>query len=849
MPRRTLPALIPSALEFRVALRRLAARPLATCAVLLSLTLGLALVSLVLSVSDRLLLRPLPGVEQSADLVVIERTTQDPRGGNTSLSWLDFLALRSAFEQTPEVDVAAFYATRLGLASSLDAGTQLGTRRIDAVVHSDGYGDTLGVVPLLGRWPRDQAAGIAEADDDGSGDTGSGLEVALGHRLWTDLGRPDALGSLLRLQGHSVLVVGVLPAGFVGTDHSHQPQAWVPISTFEHLATGIDGQFAAKRDDKAWLQVVSRFGSTAVVPDGQLESLRNELARARPEAWKDRGLAAVPLVHRAFGGAERRAALERHLSLLLVALGCAFVVAYANAAGLVAIRTADREGEWQLRAALGAGRSRLVAAASLEGLLLGVGALVAAPACGVLLWPLIRHLRLPDDALVDVAFDPRQIAPVLLLGALGALVLAATPALTLAVRRRMDGTGSARSGSLARQLLVAAQVALAFVALGAAIQLVQTVNAYRQVDPGVSADASDGLLAVGLDVGAAGHDGAHALDAFRQIDHRLRAVPGVDGASLAATLPILDSGPMVNLTIEAEGADSPPSGEHHVALHALVGSGYFSTVGRALLEGRDFSPFDDAAASPVLIVNRTLAERLWGERTALGRQIRLVAAQDPYTVVGVVEDGLYAGLRDTAQPTLYMAHAQSGRSMIATSLATSATVLVRLGGAPSSRLLRDVRAAVAAVDPAVPVLWIRPLRQLINDHFAIERQIASILVAVASALLLFCLLGVYGGLAHSFVHQRGELAVRTALGARRRHLMARLAAPTGRSLLLGLLAGVLLVAPTSALLDRLVFGIEAGSPASWLAAAGVLLGAVVLAGVDPVRGVLTLETAAMLREE
>ena len=187
--------------------------------------------------------------------------------------------------------------------------------------------------------------------------------------------------------------------------------------------------------------------------------------------------------------------------------------------------------------------------------------------------------------------------------------------------------------------------------------------------------------------------------------------------------------------------------------------------------------------------------------------------------------------------------------MIARSLATSATVLVRLRGKSSPALLRDVRAAVAAVDPAVPVLWIRPLQDVIEDHYAIERQVASILVAVASALLLFCLLGIYGGLAHSFVHQRGELAVRTALGATRCHLMSRLAAPTGRSLLLGLLAGVWLVAPTSALLDRLLFGVEAGSPTSWLAAAGVLLGAVLLAGVDPVRGVLTLETAAMLRDE
>jgi hypothetical protein len=271
-------------------------------------------------------------------------------------------------------------------------------------------------------------------------------------------------------------------------------------------------------------------------------------------------------------------------------------------------------------------------------------------------------------------------------------------------------------------------------------------------------------------------------------------------------------------------------------------------VGREVLEGRDFDAGDDATAAPVLIVNRTLATKLWNERPALGRQIRLVAAEDPYTVVGVVADGRYAGLGSPAQPTLYMAHAQSGRSIVAMSLATSATVLVRLAPTAGSHVVRDVRAAVAHVDPTVPVSSIQPLPELIEGHFAIERQMSWVLVAVASALLLFCLLGIYGGLSHVLMHQRGELAIRSALGADGRRLLLRLANPTGRAMVLGVLAGLWLVPATGALLQGLLFGVAADSPGSWLAAVAVLLLAVVLAGAGPARRALTLEPAAVLRE-
>ncbi|MDA8018056.1 MAG: ABC transporter permease [Thermoanaerobaculia bacterium] len=844
------PSLPSAALELRVACRRLAARPLTSLAVFASLTVGLALVCLVLSVADRLLLRPLPVVDAPEDLVIVERTSSDPRGGNTSLSWPDFEALRRSLH--PGSETAAFYPTQLGLSavspddspdpeSAERTPLEVGTTRLRALIHSDGYGETLRVTPTLGRWPRD-----LPADDQ---QTAPGLEAALGHDLWLELGgRAEILGRTIRLQGRVATVVGVLPPGFVGTSHLHRPRIFVPISTFERLATGIDGQFAAKRDEKAWLQVIARLGADvgASAGDGLLLRVRDELEAVRPEAWHDRGLAAVPLIERAFGGADRRTALEHHITLLLSALGCAFLVAYANAAGLVAIRASDRDDEWKLRSALGADVKQVRAAASLEGLILGLSALAAAPLCSFLLLPLIRRLRLPQGAQVDVVLDARQLVPMLVLGVLGTFLLAVTPTWTLAFGKRRARPHSASS---ARQLFVAGQVALAFVALGCAFQLVRTVEAYRQVDSGVSSEASDRLLAIGLDVGAAGHDGAAALDSFQQIDQALQRVAGVEGASLAATLPLLDSGPMVDLTIQAQGADPPPSGEHHAAHHALVGSGFFSTIGRPVLEGRDFALSDDASAPPVLIINRSLATRLWSDRSALGRQMSLVMAEEPHTVVGVVEDGRYATLGEESKPTLYMAHAQSSYSMIAASLATSATVLVRSELPASPRLMRDVRASVARVDPKVPVLSIRPLRSLLEEHFALEQQIRSILVAVAAALLLFCLVGIYGGLSHSFVRQRGELAVRTALGASRRHLLTRLAGPSCRSSILGVLAGVWLVAPASKLLEGLLFGVGTGSPTSWLAAGGVLLGAILLAGFEPVREAMRLETAALLRDE
>lgn len=844
-----------AALELRVALRRLAKRPLATLAVLLSLALSLALASLVLSVADRLLVRPLPWIADFEDLVVLQRVAPEGKHGDGSLSWLDLETIRRQAETSqrgsfPAAGVSGHYATFLGLADANAASA--GTRRIEAVVHSDGYGDTLGISPRLGRWPKDEPGGAAEA--------------AIGHRLWLDLGGdPKILGRTIRLQGHGVEVVGVLPEGFVGTDHVHRPQVWIPIATFERLATGIDGQWVAKRDAKTWLTVMARMRGGGWTQEGALTRLHDLLADERPDVWQDYGLAGVPLLHRAFGGSELREAIERHLALLALTLLGALGVAYGNAAVLVTTRAVDRRAGWSLRAALGAERRQLAAASSLEGLLLAVTSMAVAPFFVFLLTPLIRHLQLPGDALIDVTVGARQLAPCLVLGTLGVVLLTLAPGLAAAVARGTRftapysraamsfGAAASSKATASRQLFVAAQVALTFVALGAAFQLVRTVHAYRQVDAGISTEASSNVLAVGLDVGAAGHDGADALDAFRQIDHTLRAVSGVESASLAATLPLLRSGPMVNLTLQAEGADPPPDGGPHTALHALVGSGFFSTVGRQTLEGRDFEPGDDEASAPVVIVNRTLADRLWGDRSALGRQVRLVAAEDPYTVVGVVADGRYAGLSGPAEPTLYMAHAQSARSLVATSLATSATVLVRLRGpagrGASKRLTGDIRAAVAQVDPAVPVVSIQPLRELIEGHFAVERQVSAILVAVAGALLLFSLLGVYGGLTHSFVRQRRPLAVRAALGAGRRHLLAGLAADTGRSLALGLLAGAWLVPPTSALLRGLLFGVSMDSSGSWLAAVAILLTAVALAGLDPARQALSLEVTTLLREE
>jgi putative ABC transport system permease protein len=749
--------------ELRQTWRGLMRSPGFTVIVVLTLGLAIGANTAIFSLVEGVLLRPLPFADPGRLVVVWE---DHSRGGGGAQMTLAPATVEDFRRSGAFSGLASQWTTPLTLTAAGEA------EALRAAQVSSEFFRVLGVAPELGR-------------AFGPGADAAERTAVLSDALWRRRfgADPGVLGRKLTLDGRPYLVIGVMPPALRVPLFLREPreatELWVPLA--------IPPPLAANREARV-LQVIGRLasGRSLAAARSTLEAAGRRLAAEFPQSWAEVGVAVVPLKEQIVGD-------TRPLLLVLQAtVGLVLLVACANLASLLLARALARGAELAVRSALGAGRPRLVRIVLGEGLLLallggGLGVLLAAWLTRLL----VRLAPAGTPRLEDVGLDAATLAFGLALALGASLAFGLAPALQVlrsgsAGALRDEGRGSTvgrRQGWL-RDALVVGQIALALVLLIGAGLLGRSYLRLRQVDPGFRAGH---VLTMKLSLPESRYpEPGMQTRFFEELMRNLQAMPGVAAAGGITRLP-LDTG-WGSVPLTGEGA-AVPAGEEPSRVGARqVTFGYFDALEIPLREGRGFAAGDDERSHPVVLINQTLARRLWPGRQAVGRRVRLGPPSEPWRdVVGVTGDVAYDSLASRPTPEVFVPHTQLPSDWF--------QVVVRAKGDPLG-VAREVRAGVRKLDPDLPLVDVRPLAAQVSKSIAGPRFSAFLLASFAAVALALSATGVFGLTAYTVASRRREIGIRMALGARPndllRWLVGRMARLAVLGVAIGLAAGVLL---------------------------------------------------------
>lgn len=737
----------------RSALRRLWHRPAHALTVILTLGLGIALVTTQYALVHGVLLRALPFPEGEQIMHVARDDSATRPGWWRVLGHDEFVLLRE--QQQSFAGMAAFRSETYNLVG----GEGLPLRLWGSAVSGEFFA-LLGVQPALGR--------LLDSTDEGEG---QGLRAMIAWRLWQDRfgADPGVLGRSVRLNGETAEIVGVLPADF---RFPHREQVWVNLRLpREATATETPG-----------VEIVGRIRpqiepeAAASELEGLLQARRTALGLPR-DSHRPVRVQPFPL---AYAGGGTMPVLYSLLAMTAFVL----LLACINVGNLQAVQAAARSGEFALRGALGAGRMQLARLLLTDTLVLGLAGLLV----GVLVaWIAIRLLddisrrTLEMSGWIHFDMDLSVIAVAGLATLLAALAAAAIP-LALVLRQdantllRTGGRGQLGGNGRSGRWFIAGQLAFACATLLIAALLawntIVSARATKAWDP-------DSLLVGRIELQGPAYGDATARTRFyEQLLDRIAQTPGVLAAA-ASSRDLVDAG--VHHPFEVEGEVYPRERDRPNAYLEVVTRDYFQVVDEGALRGRVFGPGDRADSTPVAVVNASLAERHWPGQDPIGRRVRL-SADDPWaTVVGVVPDLNLEGVGNPGPGAgFYLLQDQIGWGWL--------ELLVRTEGDPAA-LIDPVRRAVAEVDPDQPVHTILSLDERSHRRTAGMRLVATMAGIFALVAVFLSALGVYGVLAQHTRHSVRELGLRLALGASPRGIVGLMMRRYQPAVLIGIVAG------------------------------------------------------------
>jgi predicted permease len=777
--------------DLRFALRSMARSPLFYLILIGILGIGLGANAAMFSVVDSVLLEPLPYPEADRLVWLWGRT---PEGRNNTVSAVDYLDYRERATTLEELAAFLVWPERFVTTGGDEPEVLMGAAA------SSNFFRTLGTEPVVGR-------GFLLDDED----PGSGNPVVLSHAVWQSRfgGDPDIVGRTIGLEGGVYEVVGVMPAGFAFPEWA---QLWRPMRWSERQAQGRgNNNFRA-------------FGRLA--PDATIERANAELvalaagiAEEFPESNQGWSVALVPMQDVFVGG------VRALLWLLQGAVGLVLLIACANVAALLLARAVGRHGEMAVRLALGASRRRVarllltesVVLALLGGALgLGVayGALRALAVLGGDSLPRLAGVELDGTALVFMLVA--SLATGLLFGLVPAV---RAPQLQLVDALKEGRRGVRGAGGMRLQGgLVVGQVALSLLLLIGAGLLIRSFVALQQEELGFQ---PHGVVTARLRLPQVVYSGEERDPQifYEGALERLRALPGVDAASLIDRLPVVGGfGPWNYVHPDTRPPATPA--DRLSGVRRVVAPGYFEMMGIPLIRGRDFQSTDVADAPLVGIINRSMAEEFFPGEDPIGRSV--VFPWDPplpFEVVGVVGDVPLGPVQTDTRNTMYFNQWQFG------GLSTFVAVRAQGEALPSAAALT---AAIREVDPSVPVSSVRPMADVVAGSMAGDRFRTLLLGAFAAVAMLLAALGLYGVLAQLVGRRTHELGVRIALGADRTNILGWVIGHGMKLTGFGLALGMAGAAATTRFAQGMLYGVE---PLDLITFAGTaaILGLVALA--------------------
>jgi predicted permease len=820
--------------DLRYGARMLLKNPGFTLIAVITLGLGIGANTAIFSLTNALLLRSLP-VPQPEQLVTVNRGEGVSLG---PLSFPDFVALRARNEVLS------------GLAASYSAELSFGNGSRSEVVSgelvSSDYFDVLRLPPALGR-------GFLPEEER----TLSAHPVAvLSHGFWQSRfnGDPNIINQTITLNRQQYTVVGVAPAGFNGVTEIFPTDLWLPVTMLPQVSPPLQASFSNRFEQV--FAAIGRLKSGVAVEQAQaaLETINRQLDLAEPPPTSrrrniDRSLKLEQPQGIGIPSLRRRAQIAA--TLLFVVVSIVLLIACANVANLLLTRATARRKEIAVRLALGASRFRLVRQMLTESALLG---LLGAGAGLLLAFWINRALMALKPPLpgavgfhLDLQLDASVLGFTLLLALLVSVLFGLVPALAASrpdvVRALKDETGTAtqrgkRGRFNLRNALVVSQLAVSLVLLIAAGLFIRSLQQMQKIDPGFQ---TENRLALSFNLEPEGYNEARGREFARQLPERVRALPGVQAATMANYLPL--GFMLLTEEVTIDGRATPPDARNLNVAAQRIGLDYFRTLGTPLVRGRDFTPQDSANAPAVAIINETMARRFFPNEDPIGKRLRFgdpAANAQPCEIVGVVKDTLIRLDDQTLRGITYrpLAQQHSGRM----------TLVVHTAGNPNAAFAA-VRQAVQGLDENLPVQEIKTLDEFIAFTFWPMQMGARLVGAFGLLGLLLASVGLYGVMSYAVAARTREIGVRMALGAQTSDVLRLMVGEGMKLTLIGALLGLGGALALTRLVKTLLFGVSATDPLTFVVIAAVLIIVAVLACYLPARKATRVDPMIALRTE
>ena len=800
--------------DIRYGLRSMRRNPGFTAVAVIALALGIGANSAIFSAVNAILLRPL-GYRDPERLVVI---LNHGRGPVAPANFVDWKAQSRSFENMGAAEVWGPDLT------ATDKPEKLPAMRVTVDIFP-----TLGISPALGR--------VFEADED---QPGHELEVVLGYNLWQRQfgGDKNVLGRQMQLDSKTYTVIGVMPAGFQFAPFwATKTELWAPLAL---------GPRWLKRGGNS-LRIFARLKNGVPLEEARAEfaGITARLEQQYPGTNQDARI--VPLKEKVVGD------IRPALLTLLCAVGFVLLIACANVAHMLLARAAARTREVAVRAALGAGRMRLIRQFLTESLMLalfggslglllaywGVRAMVRFGPAAI---PRLDTLSL-DWCVVSFTFAVSLATGVVfgLAPAFQASRLDPAESLKEGGRGGSDGTGRNRL----RSALVVTEFALALMLLIGAGLMLRTFVALQRIDPGFR---PHNLLTMVISVGGSGAAlPGNQSEFYPRLLEQVRATPGVQSAGLTNHLPI--AGDIWGFPFWIEGRPLPHPGEEPDAAYRLALPGYLETMGMTVLRGRIIAAEDTAAAPGVAVINEDFARKHWPGEEAVGKRLTLdspTGTQQPQrwlTVVGVMKNAVRADWAAPPEEEFFLPYLQNS-----TAMGHYMTLVVRAAGDPAS-LAPAIQSRIWEVDHNLTISEVQTMDAVVERANAEPRFNMALLLAFAAVAMVLSAIGIYGVMSYAVTRRRQEIGIRMALGARRFDVLYMVARKGMMLALAGTLAGVGGALGLTQPMSKLLYGVTPADPMTFVAVPLVLTAVALAACLIPALRAARISPMTALRYE